>query len=135
VSIGAGLEGFNSSLDFLRQLENLVDISISEGSEFFKAIDGVVYNKEVTQIIFYPKKKSATTYEILSSVTSIGEYAFLECKNLTSIVIPTRVTFIGTRAFFFCTNLTIYVESESRPAGWSSYWNNDNLPVIWGFSE
>ena len=36
------------------------------------------------------------------SVTSIGDSAFYECKNLTSITIPDGVTSIGSGAFEFC---------------------------------
>ena len=39
-------------------------------------------------------------------VTSIGDSAFDECKNLTSITIPDSVTFIGAGAFKRCTSLT-----------------------------
>ena len=40
------------------------------------------------------------------SVTSIGEYAFQNCTNLTSITIPEGVTSIGSSAFYYCTGLT-----------------------------
>ena len=40
------------------------------------------------------------------SVTSIGDYAFSECFNMTSIIIPDSVTSIGVRAFEFCYSLT-----------------------------
>ncbi len=45
---------------------------------------------------------SGTTY----SVTSIGDYAFYKCSDLTSITIPNSVTSIGNAAFFKCTGLT-----------------------------
>ena len=41
-----------------------------------------------------------------SDITSIGENAFFDCTNLTSIEIPNSVTSIGNQAFFYCTNLT-----------------------------
>lgn len=43
---------------------------------------------------------------ILNSVTSLGDYAFAGCRNLTSVTIPNSVTTIGINAFSGCTNLT-----------------------------
>ena len=42
---------------------------------------------------------------IPDSVTTIGNYAFSGCSNLTSIVIPDSVTTIGDGAFSFCPKL------------------------------
>jgi hypothetical protein len=41
-----------------------------------------------------------------SSVTSIGESAFMECTSLTSITIPTSVNSISNNTFRECTSLT-----------------------------
>ena len=43
---------------------------------------------------------------IPNSVTSIGEWAFRDCKRLTSITIPISVTSIGNEAFSGCWDLT-----------------------------
>ena len=40
------------------------------------------------------------------SITTIGGYAFFDCKNLTSITIPNSVTTIEAGAFQRCSNLT-----------------------------
>ena len=45
-------------------------------------------------------------YNIPDGVTSIGDNAFENCLNLTSITIPDSVTSIGNRAFYFCFDLT-----------------------------
>ena len=47
------------------------------------------------------------------AVTSIGRYAFRNCKNLTSIVIPEGVTSIGSYAFRGCGSLTSIAIPES----------------------
>ena len=64
------------------------------------------------------------TYEIY-------EYAFYDNTNIASVVIPNCVTSIGDYAFGYCDNLTIYCEVESKPSGWSSSWNYSNRPVYW----
>ena len=49
----------------------------------------------------------SVTYEGYTfSVTSIGDYAFRSCENLTSVTIPDSVKSIGNDAFFDCTSLT-----------------------------
>ncbi|MCD7747071.1 MAG: leucine-rich repeat domain-containing protein, partial [Firmicutes bacterium] len=50
--------------------------------------------------------KSLTSVTIPDSVTTIGKCAFSNCTSLTSITIPDSVTTIGGRAFLGCTNLT-----------------------------
>ena len=49
---------------------------------------------------------SGTTYTIPDSVTTIGDWLFDGCDNLTSIIIPDSVTTIGVAAFRYCNNLT-----------------------------
>ncbi len=49
---------------------------------------------------------SIKTVTISSGVTSIGDYAFQACNNLTSITIGDSVTSIGTSAFYACRSLT-----------------------------
>lgn len=47
-----------------------------------------------------------TSITIPASITSIGSYAFSHCSSLTSITIPANVTSIGNNAFFYCSALT-----------------------------
>ena len=46
-------------------------------------------------------------------ITAIANYAFMDCKNLTSVVIPDGVTSIGRSAFEGCTNLTSIIIPDS----------------------
>ena len=50
-------------------------------------------------------KNEINSVLIKSGVTSIGEYAFGGCDNLTSVEIPSSVTSIGKRAFLGCMSL------------------------------
>ena len=55
-----------------------------------------------------------TSLTLPSSVTRIGDYAFKNCSGLTSLTLPSSVTAIGGSAFEGCSGLTsIYVSWES----------------------
>lgn len=77
--------------------------------------------------------KELTSLMIPDGVTSIGEHAFSGCSGLTDVTVPNSVTSIGAYAFAYNYNLaTIYCEATSQPDGWSSTWNYNNRPVVWG---
>ena len=49
-------------------------------------------------------------------MTSIGDYAFYDCRNLTTIVLPKSVNNIGSKAYAGCSELTdVYCYTESVP--------------------
>ncbi len=62
----------------------------------------------------------------------IGELYFIQIEN---IEIPSSVTKIGEMAFIDCYNLTIYCEAESEPGNWSLSWNYSNRQVVWGYKK
>ena len=57
--------------------------------------------------------RGLTSIVIPNSVTSIGYGAFFDCVGLTSIAIPNSVTAIDQAAFFDCTGLTSIIIPES----------------------
>ena len=85
---------------------NLTSISVSSNNSFYCSVDGVLFNKDITELIRYPMKKANSSYVIPNSVLSINENAFLGCSNLMNITIPESVTYIGSFSVSFCPNLT-----------------------------
>ena len=81
---------------------SLTDIACDSENEYFTASDGVIYNKDKTQLIFAPAVESLT---LPSTVKTIGYYSFYYNKNLKSIVIPSSVTTLEEGAFGDCTSL------------------------------
>lgn len=85
---------------------NLTGINVSAGNTAYCSENGVLYNKEKTEIICFPNKKPDTMFIIPSSVTSIAVGAFAECHSLTSIIIPNGIESIGNDVFNSCSSLT-----------------------------
>ena len=63
-----------------------------------------------------------TSVTIPDSVTSIGVWAFNGCPNLTSIVIPYGVTSIGDDAFYFCGLTSITIPDSVTSIGSSAFY-------------
>ena len=83
----------------------LASIVVSENNSAYSSVDGILYDKNKTQIIYVPRAiQGAIT--IPDSMTSIGYCAFKGCSNLTSVTIGNSVTSIGEGAFEGCTELT-----------------------------
>ena len=66
--------------------------------------DDILFNKDKSRIISF-RNQNIKSYVIPSSVTSIGDRAFLGCGSLSEIVIPSSVTSIGDSAFSCCDSL------------------------------
>ena len=90
-----------------------LNISVSQGNQNYSDIDGVLFNKDKTEIIEYTKDKIQSEYSIPDSVTSIGSYAFEDCTDLKSVIIPNGVTSIGDWAFHSCSGLTGVIIPDS----------------------
>ena len=91
--------------DAFGRCESLKSINVDSGNNYYLSQNGVLFNKNITELICYPDGKTTTSYTIPDSVTSIGDSAFSGC-NLTSITIPDSVTSIGNYAFSGCKSLT-----------------------------
>ena len=109
----------------------LTSITVSENNKYFSSLNGVLFNKDKTELITYPIGNERTEYTIPDSVTSIGNFIFYNCSSLTSITIPDSVTSIGNFAFYNCSSLTsITIPDSVASIGNSAFYNCSNLTNI-----
>lgn len=97
-----------------RGCTNLTQFNVDDENEYYADIDGVLFNKDKTQIIKYPEGKEDSEFIIPDSVTKIEDYSFYNCNKLTNIVISENVSEIDTPCFCDCKNLnSIVIKSQN----------------------
>ena len=83
----------------------LTNINVATDNQIYTSENGVLYNKDKTELICVPNGKKGKI-KIPSSVTSIESWAFSECSGLSRVKIPSSVTSIEWGAFTGCSGLT-----------------------------
>lgn len=85
--------------------ENLTEITIEEGHEYYSVIDGVLFNEDGTVLYAYPRARQGTSYTVPDGTETIQFLAFSHCYNLREIVLPDSLTCIENRAIENCSSL------------------------------
>jgi hypothetical protein len=80
----------------------LLSISVSEDNPALCLVDGVLLNKEKTQLVLYPKAGGPSSFCVPETVTSVPAGFFQSCNLLEEISLPAGVTEIGANAFAYC---------------------------------
>lgn len=119
--------------EFLECLHGFDRVIIDDDNEYFSVVDGVLFNKDKTELICYPPGRTAESYfvpegvkmicdcslgsENLSKIVlpagleNIEQYAVTGCKNLEEITIPKSLKRVFMKAFMWCENLKeVYYE-------------------------
>ena len=132
--------------------------TVDSASAFLSAEGGVLFNKDKTRLIKYPKMKTASSYTVPDSVKTIGPYAFYKvdlttlnlpegkalttiedegisnCAQLANVNIPSTLRNLGT-GFLFESKITSAVIPEGveylrhSSLGWCSNLTRVELPA------
>ena len=87
------------------QCKNLTDIKADENNPHYTSKDGVLFNKDMTELVAYPCGKKGA-YSIPKGVVRISDSAFLDCTYLTGISFPDSLKHICYDSFGRCNGLT-----------------------------
>lgn len=82
----------------------LKSITVVSTNTNYESKDGVLYNKGITKIIWFPQGKDDETFTLPSTITSLERLAFRDCK-LKEITLS-NVQLIPYGVFENCTNLS-----------------------------
>ncbi len=88
----------------------LKSIAVDESNSYYSSADGVLYNKEGTELICYPAGKSDTAFILPDTVLDITPSAFAYCDSIEKINISynSPLETIGAMAFYGCEKLNYF---------------------------
>ncbi|WP_037322935.1 leucine-rich repeat domain-containing protein [Ruminococcus sp. NK3A76] len=113
------------------ECNNLENIEISDDNIYYSYIDGIIYNKDIHEVLYCPCTNSISNVVIPDSVTSINANAFCGCKGLVSVKIPNSVTQIKENAFKDCVDLKgVTIPNSVTYIGWSAFYGCKSLTSV-----
>ncbi len=84
--------------------EELQEIVVDSASEYYTAPDGVLFTKDKTRLVCYPRAKVGTSYDIPEGVKELGTSAF-EGSSLSGVTFPSTLERIASKCFNECLRL------------------------------
>ncbi len=133
----------------------LRQVNVSPENPYFMSVDGVVFTKDGSMLVYYPQGRPDAHYDVpagttaiaraafmgndfLQSIslplglTAIDEYAFARCGMLHSAALPLTLSTIGNCAFINCVHLTSIAVPKNTAVGEKIF---INCPLLEGYDE
>lgn len=92
---------------------SIESFTITDSNTVFATIGGVLYSKDGSVLIAYPKNKSDESFTLPSGVTTISSKAFAGAINLITLNITQNVT-VCDEAFYKCARLQNVVFTDTQ---------------------
>lgn len=106
------------------------NIVVTNESPYFNLVDGVLYNKDFTRLIYYPISKTNERYEIKEGCRILGKHSFYLCDNLKEVIIPSSIIKLENNPFSGCTKINLINKSEYYHIDDSVIYDKDYSSVI-----
>lgn len=111
--------------------ESCKEITVDEQNAYFTSVDGVLYTKDMTELVAYPAAKSATSFTLPDTLKTIRMHAFLSCQTLEEVILPDSLDTIGTSAFADCQALSrIHIPEGVTAICSDAFWGCKSLSEI-----
>ena len=93
------------------ECSKLTSFSVAKNNPVFSEINGILYNKEQTKLIYCPESIEGE-FTIPPSVREIASFAFRN-SNINSVIFSENIQKIGRETFYNCRRLTTVELSDS----------------------
>ena len=79
--------------------KNLATITVDEGNQWFRVVDNVLFDKEMTEIVCYAGQKKDANYTVPSTVKTVHGKCFSRCYHINEVILPEGLETLQNRAF------------------------------------
>ena len=85
--------------NLFRLTTSLKHVDVEEGNESFASVDGVLFSKDKTKLIYYPSQKNDESYKTPKETKELASYSFNKNSYLKRLELNDGLEKIGTFAF------------------------------------
>ena len=82
----------------------MIAYEVSPDNPVYSSEDGILFNKDKTELLHFPAKKQVESFSIPEKVEKIGKFAF-ESNQLNEVIFHDKLLSIDDYAFFLCEKL------------------------------
>ncbi len=109
---------------------SLTNLTIASSNIYFTIDNGVLYSKDLTTLLAYLPAKAGTSFYVPSTITKIGESAFMGNRNLSTVIMRNGVKTIGESAFNNTNIQSIYLSGSITSIGNAAFYNSNKLNSV-----
>ena len=133
IDLPASLTDFSYNVHFSNN-PDLKEIRVAEGNLSYRSIDGMLFDKKGTTLLFYPagrKQETLGANDFPAGMKAISAYAFQHAQHLKNVTIPNGIPAIHWMCFTFSPSLESVTLPESvKEIGGYAFANNPNLKQV-----
>lgn len=126
--IGAKVSNINKLAFY--NCQSLQEFEVDENSSFFTAQSGILYTKDMQELVKCPMALYAEEYIVPNGVKVIRAEAFASCMNIKKFYLPETLTTIGESAFENCNMASIRIPQTVTSIGNSAFNNCSKLESL-----
>lgn len=108
----AFLNFYNDALN----ADGFENITVAENNKNFCSEGGVMFNKDKTELLYYPSGKDDSTYTVPNSVKKLARASFTTCR-LEKLYLPDTLETIDESAFQECKMTTVEIPESVKYIG------------------
>lgn len=135
LDLGYGTKRFED-VTSLRFMTGLQEITAHAQNDAFYTVDGVLYNKDKTELLAFPMASNLASYRVVDGVQIIGKYAFYGQSSLKKVYMPSSVKTVSSYSFANKSgSLLIYFSSSSADVSFEANWKYSSNKVFTTFNS